>query len=355
METTEVFKTMIEKKASHFHLVPGSPIMYRQEGYFMPLDNKILSPNDTTAFKDAVLNDKLKQEFDEMHEIDFSYSIPGLSRFRVNIFTQRGSIAVVISTNPPSPPTMEELGLPDLIKNLAINTKHGLILICGPKGSGKSHTLAAIVNYILEMRACQIVTLENPISFLHKNKKGIICQREIGTDSRAYENAFRSLRHQGVDILVLSDFDTYEVANEALNLAAGGSLVLATAQAPSVMVMLEKLIDLFPPHLNQQARTLLSVGLEAIVSQTLLAKATGTGLVAAFEVLLGTPTIKMMLKEGKLPQIQNVLATTGREAGMQSQEQALRYLVKKNIVTMTEATSKSVRPEEFKKLMSLPY
>ncbi|MCL5036653.1 MAG: Flp pilus assembly complex ATPase component TadA [Chloroflexi bacterium] len=355
MDFSQIFNLMVEKRASHFHIVPGSPIMMRQENVFMPLNNEVLTPADIEDFTNFLMDQDHKQKYERDLETDFSHSIPGLSRFRINIFKQRGTSAIVISTNPPSPPTIDELGLPDVIKNLAVNTKHGLIIICGPKSSGKSHTLAAIINYILEMRTCQIVTLENPIDFLHRNKKGIICQRELGTDTRSYGSAFHSLVHQGADVLVITDFNTYEVANHALNLAAGGSLVIATAQAPSVMVMMEKLIDMFPPHLKQQVCTLLGVGMEAIVCQTLLAKATGAGMVPAFEILIGTPQIKGFLRDGKTIQIQQSMGTSGREFGMQSQEQALRYLVKKNIVTQEEATSKAVRPEEFKKLMSLPY
>jgi len=304
---------------------------------------------------DSVLTDTQKDLFMRNKEIDFTYSVPGLSRFRVNLFTQRGSVAAVILMNPPNPPTIEELGLPDLLKNLIINLRQGLVILTGPKASGKSHTLAALVNYILEMRTCQILTLENPIDFLFKNKKGVICQRELGTDTIAYENAFKSLMHQGVDILIITEVNTFEIASQVLNMAASGNLVIATAQSPSAMVMLEQLIDLYPPHLQQQARTLLSVGLEAVVAQTLITKAHGIGLVPAFEVLIGTPHVKSLIRDGKLVQVHNTMATSGREHGMQTQEQALRVLVKKNIINQEEAEAKAVRQEEFKKLMALPY
>lgn len=355
MNVEELFTTMVERRASHLHLVPGSPIMMRINNQLHGLDGQVLSPQDTRAFSDAIMNEQLRDEFEERLEVDFSFSVPGLSRFRVNVFRQRGSVAAVISTNPPAPPTIEELGLPELVKNLALESSSGLVIICGPKQSGKSHTLAALVNYILEMRTCQIISLENPIDFLHKNKRGIICQREIGTDTLNYQNAFGSLLHQSADIVVVTGMDNFEVAQAALNLAAAGTLVLATATAPSSQVMLEKMIDLFPPHLNQAARTLLSVGLEAIIGQTLLNKASGEGLMPAFELLLGTSQVKGMLRENKIFQIHNVMGTSGREAGMQTQEMALRFLVKKNLVTMEEAIRKAVRPEEFKKIMSLPY
>ncbi len=355
MNVEDLFTSMVERRASHLHLVPGSPIMMRINNQLVALDGQVLSPQDTRAFSDAIMNEQLRDEFDERLEVDFSFSVPGLSRFRVNVFRQRGSVAAVISTNPPAPPTIEELGMPELIKNMALEASSGLILICGPKQSGKSHTLAALVNYILEMRTCQVVSLENPIDFLHKNKRGLICQREIGTDTLSYKNAFASLRHQSADIVIVTGVETLEIAEFVLSLAAAGTLVLATATASSSQVMLEKLIDLYPPHLNQAVRSQLAVGLEAIISQTLLNKASGDGLMPAFEVLLGSTQVKTMLRENKLFQLHNLMSTVGRESGMQTQEMALRFLVKKNLVTMEEAVRKAVRVEEFKKIMALPY
>lgn len=346
---------MVERRASHIHLVPGSPIMMRSAGKLSPLDTHVLSPGDTARMANALLTDKQKRVFEERLEVDFSYSIPGLSRFRINVFRQRGSIAMVIATHPPSPPTIEELGLPESIRNTATQAKAGLVVICGPKAAGKSHTLAAMLNYILETRSVQVVTFENPIDFLHKNKKGIICQREKGTDFKTFPNAFNSLRHQACDILVVTEFEEYEVARQCLNLAAGGNLVLITAQAPSVSVMMDKILDLFPPHQRQQALSLLSVGLNAIISQTLLTKASGGGMIPVFEILTGAPPIRTMLREDKLGHIHSYMGTHGREYGMSTQEQALRALLKKNLITKDEAISKAVRQEEFKKVLSMSF
>jgi len=352
----ELFGMMVDRKISRLHLVPGSPIMMKIGDTFAPLESSgILSPQDTRQFCDILLNDQQKQLFSQKKELDFNYSVPGLSRFRINVFTQRSSIAAVIMMNPTNLPTIEELGLPEVLNAVVAKVKSGLILITGPKASGKSHTLAAIVNHILETRACQIVTIENPIDFLFRNKKGVICQREIGTDTDGYDAAFKSLLHQGADVLVLNEFNTYQIAHNALNLAASGMLVIATTQSPCVLVVFEQIIDLFPPHLRQQAHTLLSVSLEAVLSQHLLTRAHGGGLVPAFEICIGSPQVKNLLREGKIFQVQAVIGTTGREFGMQTQEQALRSLVKKNIITTEEALSVAVRPEEFKKLMSLPY
>lgn len=346
---------MIERKATHLHVVPGSPIMMRANGVLTPMDNRLISPADTAGLIESFLTEEQRYYFYENKEMNISQSVPGLSRFRVNVFLQRGSVAMVISTHPPSPPTLEELGLPDLIKNIAQNSRQGLIIICGPRGSGKSSTLAAILNYILEVRTCQIITLENPIDYLHKNKKGIIAQREIGSDTISFEAGLDSLIHQAPDILYVSEFDNFEMVQHVVNMAAGGTLCFVTTRAPSVQILLDNIINLYPPHLTQMARNLLSVAVEAVLSQTLLSKAAGGGLVPAFEVLTGTPQIRQLIRENKLFQVQNVMATSGREHGMMTQEQALRTLVRKNIVTQEEAFNKALRPEELKKLMSLPY
>ncbi|MEW6279913.1 MAG: ATPase, T2SS/T4P/T4SS family [Candidatus Eremiobacterota bacterium] len=355
MNVEELFTSMVERRSSHIHLVPGSPVMMRMNNQLQAVDGQILSPADTRAIADAIMNDQLRDEFETNFETDFSFSVPGLSRFRINVFRQRGSVAIVISTNPPAPPTIEELGLPEVLKTLALEVDSGLVMITGPKASGKSHTLAALVNYILEMRTVQVVTIENPIDFLHKNKRGIICQREIGTDTQSYEAAFKSLTHQAADILVVTGAESYEVIDKVLSMCAGGNLVLCTAQAPNAQVMLEKMIDYYPPHLQQQARTMLSVGLQAVISQVLLNKAAGDGLVPAFEVLLGTTQVKSLIKDGKFFQVQGVMSTSGREQGMVSQEMAMRALIKKNLVTADEALRKAIRPDELKKVMALPY
>ena len=356
MNVEELFTTMVEQRASHIHLVPGSPIMMRRNNRLEPMGGHILSPDETRVAAEAMMTEVLLEEFYENMETDFSFSVPGLSRFRINCFRQRGSVAVVISTNPPAPPRMEELNLPDVVKKIVAESgSGGMIMITGPKSSGKAHTLAALVSNLLEYQQCKIVSIENPIDFLHKNRRGVICQREIGTDCLSYESAFKSLLYQGADIVVVTGVDEFFVVDRVLNMAAGGNLVLCTASSPSALVLLEKMVDMYPPHLHQQARTLLSVGLRACISQTLLPRASGDGLIPAFEVCLGTPQVASLIREGKFFQIGSVMATSGREVGMSSQEMALRALVKKNLVTEEEAYRRALSPEAFRKMMSLPY
>jgi len=355
MNVEELFMLMVEKQVSHLHLVPGSPIVMRKAGDLIPLDGYVLSPQDTQAVADTIMSETLRQEFDQNLQTDFSFSVPGLSRFRINCFRQRGSVAIVIATNPPAPPTIEELGLPDAFKKIVLEADSGLIMITGPRGSGKAHTLAAILHYLLETRACKIVTIENPIDFLHKNRKGVIAQREIGTDVPNYDQALRVLPYQGADVLVVTGVEEYSIAERIVNLSAGGNLVICTSNSPSAVVLMEKIIDLYPPQLQQQARVLLSVALKAVLAQTLCSKASGDGLVPAFELVIGDPLIKGLIREGKFPQVQTFIGTNGREKGMSSQEHSLRNLVKKNLVTEQEAFKRAVRPEDFRKVLALPY
>lgn len=355
MNVEELFTSMVEHRASHLHLIPGSPILMRINNELINMDGPILSPQDTRAFSEAIMNEQLQDEFEERMECDFAFSVPGLSRFRVNVFRQRGSVACVVSTNPPSAPTIEELAIPELIKNQVSESASGLVLICGPKQSGKSNTLAALVNHILATRCCQIVSLEDPLDFLHRNQKGVICQREIGTDVLGYKEAFASLSRQGADVVVISNMEGLECIQNALRLAASGTLVLACSVASSIQVMLENIIDAYPPHLSQSCRNSLALGLRAIVGQLLLRRASGEGLIPAFELLINTGKLKDMLRENKIAQIAPYMSAAAREHGMQTQEMALRFLVRKNIVTMEEAVRHASRPDDFKKMMSLPY
>ncbi len=355
MNVEELFTTMVDKRASHLHIVPGSPIMIRRGFTLEPLDGHILSPADTRAISETVMSESLLDDFDRNMECDFSFSVPGLSRFRIACVQQRGSVALVISTNPPSPPTLEEVRLPESFLEAFNKAPNGLFLITGPKGSGKSHTLAAMVRNLLETRSLNIISVENPIDFLHKNKKGVICQREIGTDCVDYETAFKSLTYLAPDVIVVSGADDFDVVRRVLDLAAAGHTIICTANAPNAMIMVEKMVDMFPPHLHHQARLLLSITLKAAVAQTLLPKADGNGLVAAFEVLIGTPQVQSFLRDDKISQLSGIMATSGREHGMSSQEMALRGLVKKNLITEAEAYRRATNPEALKKMMSLPY
>jgi twitching motility protein PilT len=352
----EIFRFMMEKEAYEIHVVPGSPLTYRdKKGALHPVDANTITPADTKKFVADALTDEQKAEFTEKMQIMTAVSVPGLSRYRINIFMQRNTISAIITTIPPSPPTIEELNLPPIVKQIADRATKGLIVICGMRGSGKAHTLAAMINHILETRTCKIVSLESPIRFLFKNKKGIIVQREMGIDMKNYSEAFRQLPLLGADIIVLNEIESFEVAQGVLSLASGGALVFLTAISPCVMMMMDKILDLYPENLKTQCKNLMSVGMEAVIAQSLLKKANEEGVLPAQEIMLATPQVRIMLKDAKFFQIQGVMQTTGRELGMISQEQAFRSLVKKNLVTQDEAYAKAIRPEEFRKVMALPF
>lgn len=355
MNVEELFTTMVDKRASHLHLVPGSPIMIRRGASLEPLDGHILSPQDTRDISETIMSDDLLDEFDEKMEANFSFSVPGLSRFRIVCYQQRGTVGVVISTNPPAPPTLQDVSPPPAFLQALDQAPSGLFLLTGPKGSGKSHTLAAIVKHLLDSQNCNIVSIEDPVDFLHKNRKGVISQREIGTDCESYDKAFKSLTHQAPDYVVVTGVTDFFVIDNVLNLAAQGYKVICTANSPNAIVFLERMVELYPPHLHQQTRNLLAVVLKAAVAQTLMPRADGDGLVAAYEVLIGIPTVQTAIREGKIPHLGGIMATGGREFGMSSQEMALRALVKKNLITEEEAYRRATNPESLKKMMSLPY
>lgn len=355
MNVEELFTTMVEKRASHLHLVPGSPIMMRRGAILEPLDGHILSPSDTRTISETVMSEDLLDEFDEKLETNFSFSVPGLSRFRIVCYQQRGSVGIVMSTNPPAPPTLDDVAPPPSFLKSLNDAPSGLFLITGPKGSGKSHTLAAIVKHLLDNKNINIVSVEDPIDFLHKNRKGVISQREIGTDAENYDAAFRSLKHQSPDLVVVTGVTEFEVVDKVLGMAAAGETVICTAPAPNAITFLERMIDLYPPHLHQQTRSLLSVILKAAIAQTLLPRADGDGLVAAYEVLISITQVQNAIREGKISQLSGIMATGGREHGMSSQEMALRALVKKNMITEEEAYRRATNQEALKKMMSLPY
>lgn len=355
MNLPELFTLLVDRRATHLHIVPGSPVMARIGSSFAPVDDQLVSPADTAALLESFLSEEQRFYFFENKDLSITQSIPGFSRFRVNALQQRGSVAFVISAAPAAPPTMEELGIPDSLKNVISNTRQGLVLVCSSKGNGKTSTLASIVNYLLEMRPVQIVTLENPIEFLHKSKKGIICQREIGTDVLSFESGVEALAYEKADVVVLSDLETNEQINYAVNLAVGGTLVLAEMRVPNVLMAIEALMHAYPAHLEQHGRNLVAAAVECIVAQVLLRKASGPGVLPAFEVMAGIPPVRQMVREGKTGMLSGIMSQSGRDYGMQTQEQALRSLVKKSLVTQEEAYAKASRPEDFKKMMAIQF
>ncbi len=343
---------MIERKGLILHLVGGSPPLYKStENQLLPLTNEILSAADVKATLENVLTPSQKEILEKQREFNTAYSVEGVSRFRANIFYQRGTLAAVFRLTPPTPQSLEDLGLPNLLREIATKPQ-GLILIAGPKGSGKSQTLAALLDYLLENRSSQIVSLENPIEFLLRNKKGVIYQREIGTDAPTFKQALQTAMRQNPDVLAVTEFADFETMMGVLAAASSGILVIGTTTANGVIMALEQMIELAPPHYQQIIRNQISAGLEIAVSQLLLNKK-GGGAVLGLEILIGTTNVRNAIREGKIPQL-ITLMNNNREQGMITQELYVRNLSKKNLINVEDAQAKVARPEELKRMSALP-
>lgn len=351
MDLNQLLILMIERKGLILHLVGGSPPLCKtQENLLLPLTNDILSVTEVKTILDNALTPSQKETLEKQKELNTGYSVEGVSRFRANIFYQRGSLAAVFRLTPPTPQSLETLGLPPILKETVVKPQ-GLILIAGPKASGKSQTLAALLDFLLENRSIQIVSLENPIEFLLRNKKGVIYQREIGTDAPTYKQAIQTALRQNPDIMAVTEFPDFETTTEVLAAASSGILVIATIKANGVIMALEQIIEMAPPHYQQIIKSQISAGLELAVSQLLLNKK-GGGTVLGLEILTGTANAKNIIREGKLQQLVSLM-NNNRDQGMISQELFLRNLSKKNLIDMEEAQAKAARPEELKRMSAL--
>lgn len=352
MDLKQLLALMVERKGEILHLVGGSPpLMKSPASPLSPLTGEALSVNDVKLLLEDALSPMQKEMLWQFKEISTAYSVEGLSRFRATIFHQRGTLAGVFKLTPPNPASLEELGLPPVLKDIVVKPQ-GLVLLTGPKGSGKSQTLAALLNYLLETRPVQIVSIENPIEFLLRNKKGVIYQREIGTDTPGFSQALRTALRQNPDVLALSELPDLETVGSVLAAASAGQLVIATVTANGILMTLEQMIELAPPHYQQALRSQLGAGFEIGISQLLLTKKQG-GLVPAYEILIGSVNVKNTIREAKIPQLLQIM-NNSRDLGMVSQEVALKNLHKKNLIDMEEAMAKAVRPEELKRLAALP-
>ncbi len=350
-DLNQLLASLVEKKGVALHLVPGSPPLFRssREG-FAPLGDTPLAAEDSNALLLGALNDEQKSLLSQNKEISIAYSIQGVGRFRTSIFYQRGSLGAVFRLLPQGVPELDQLNLPPVLKEIDKKSQ-GLILIAGPKGSGKSHTLAAVLDFLLSSRGVQIISLENPIEFLLKNKKGVIYQREIGTDARSFKEAVQTALRQNPDVLALSELSDLESVMSVLTASSSGQLVIATISANGILMALEQLIELAPPHHQAYLRGQLGAGFELGISQLLLRGQDGSAVLAA-EILIGTPAIKGTIREGKMQQLLNTM-NNNRDAGMISQEFALKNLTKKNLISAEDALAKAVRPEELKRLLTM--
>jgi len=346
----DILLEVVETGASDLHLTAGSPPMVRERGRLRALDYPPLTPQDTREIVYSILNNEQRKRLETDWQIDLSYAIPNKSRFRVNAFFQRASVGAVMRTIPSDIPQLEELGLPPVLLDFT-HKPRGFVLITGPTGSGKSTSLAAMVDRINEERHEHILTIEDPIEFLHRHKQCIVNQRELGTDAMSFADGLKSALRQDPDVILVGEMRDLETMATALTAAETGHLVFATLHTQDTAQTVDRIVDAFPPSQQHQVRVQLSVSLQGIVTQQLLPTADGQARVAACEVLVPTPGVRNLIREGKTHQIYSALQTGGAH-GMQTMDAALVDLVRRGAITMELAERRSSTPDELKRLMA---
>jgi len=350
MDIMELLKLMVEKRASDLHVRVPSPPVLRVDGELLPLQNlpQTTMEDVETAF-DYITTPEQRNRFHLEKELDFAYSVPGLARFRVNVMRQRGTISLAFRLVPFKVFTIDELALPQICKELILKPR-GLILVTGPTGSGKSTTMAAMLNYLNEHIARNVITIEDPIEYLHSNIKCLIAQRDLGDDTKSFDVALiHALRHDP-DVIVVGELRDLETVQTAMRAAETGHLVMGTLHTTDAPQTVDRVIDIFPPNQQPQIRLQFSQAIIAVLSQTLLPRATGKGRIAAFEIMTGNSAVKNLVREGKTFELHSVMQLSSAE-GMQTLDQALAELVKRKIVTLEEAKMKSSHPDRIKKLL----
>ncbi len=348
MEIDSLLRTMVESKASDLHIKVGAPPVLRIDGLLEPLDQPALGSADVQGFLERLASEAQREALRRDLELDLAYSVPGMARFRVNVFFQRGSLGMAVRVVPLQVVTLDALGLPSACKELSLRPR-GLVLVTGPTGSGKSTTLAAMIEYLNEHECRHVITIEDPIEFLHGDKKCIIAQRELGGDTQSFGEALKHILRQDPDVILVGEMRDLETIATAITAAETGHLVLATLHTTSAPQTIDRIVDVFPTHQQQQIRLQLSLVLEGILCQALLPR-TGGGRVAAIEVLIVNAAVRNLIREGKTFQIPTIMQLSG-QAGMQTLDQSLAALVRQGQVAAEEALVRAASPEDLKKLI----
>lgn len=347
----QLLKTMIEKGASDLHITTGSPAQIRIDGHMVPMNMPPLSPTETKQLCYSICTDAQKHKFEEENELDLSFGVKGLSRFRGNVFMQRGAVAGVFRTIPFEIRDFAALGLPPIIEEMS-NKPRGLVLVTGPTGSGKSSTLAAIIDKINKERHEHIITIEDPIEFLHPHKNCVVNQREVGADTISFKRALKSILRQDPDVVLLGELRDHETIEAALTIAETGHLAFATLHTNSCLQTINRIVDVFPSNAQPQIRAQLSFVLEGVLSQTLIRKATGQGRALALEVMVPNPAIRNLIREDKIHQIYSAMQVGQTKFGMQTMNQSLLNLYLKRQITWEDAALKSSDPDELRTMLT---
>jgi twitching motility protein PilT len=347
-----MLKELISRGGSDLHITTNTPPQIRVDGKLIALDMPPLNPIETKQLCYSVLTETQKHKFEEENELDLSFGVKGLSRFRGNVFVQRGAVAGVFRTIPFKILTFEELGVPPIVAELA-HKPRGLIIVTGPTGSGKSTTLASIIDKINTERHEHIVTIEDPIEYLHPHKNCLVNQREVGSDTRGFKQALKYVLRQDPDVVLVGEMRDLETIEAALTLAETGHLCFATLHTNSCVQTINRIVDVFPPYQQTQIRAQLSFVLEGVLSQTLIPKASGKGRVLALEVMVPNPAIRNLIREDKLHQIYSQMQVGQEKFGMQTMNQSLFNLHQRRLITLEEALGRSTDPDELKQMMGM--
>jgi twitching motility protein PilT len=341
----DLLEQLVAAGASDLHISIGSPPAIRVRGHIERLDGyEPFTPEDTRALLYRILNSEQQKQFEIKRQLDFAYSIPGLARFRVNVYYQREAVGAAFRVIPTDIKSAEELGLPAVLHELAQQPR-GIVLVTGPTGSGKSTTLAAIIDEINRTRAEHILTVEDPVEFVHKHKKCIVNQREIGPDALSFAEALKAALRQDPDVILVGEMRDLETISTALTAAETGHLVFGTLHTQSAPSTIDRIIDVFPPAGQEQVRIMIANSLQGVVTQTLLPTADGQGRVAALEILLPDDAVRNLIRQGKVEQIYSVMQTNTKN-GMQTMEQALADLTIRGVVKLEDALNRSSRREQ---------